>query len=550
MTLDVDPANAVSGTIGANSGAGTGAASLDLTTHTFSLSGDLLVGGGASAQGALNFGPGCTLALGGNNLRLGNCKLTSSATSVAWASITATTGTITNNAGVSSNPRMDVVLTYVLHDFGGGAITYPLGDGSALLAGWVNRLNIQHCTFVGSGITSFGASGATVPADISVVTNYNDFRNTGRIQLNSTITPTTGLNQFRYNTVSLSTKASLVAIRPNCDCLGSVFSNCDINATTTGMRGGHTFDGCFFTLPDAAAAGSGLITLNDGYPAVTIQGSYFYGNYDNEHVINHTSSGGTGTHAIHGNVFELRLVSDPPNTAFIGPLATDFYENLCLGFQELIGNIGAISSGTQRFYNNTVYQQGDADYAGIGVLFTCDGSNTGGIQVYNNLLAADTSFNMGVKNLGTSDFTLAYLGYNGWYNVTTAYVGTNFGSGGATAYMVVTDDHTANDVVGDPSFVDSTRRLSAWTAGGGIGTPSAANAIAYLLAINGYNGTTKTQSDTPSAQGAADLVTWVRAGFKVQAAALNNAGLGGVTIGACDYLQTSRGSLVGGMLGV
>lgn len=77
----------------------------------------------------------------------------------------------------------------------------------------------------------------------------------------------------------------------------------------------------------------------------------------------------------------------------------------------------------------------------------------------------------------------------------------------------------ANDIDENPNFVDKTRDLASWSASRG-GAATAAAAIAAIKANTSL---------------ISDLVTWVKAGFKVQNANLNNAGHDGVTIGAMDY---------------
>jgi hypothetical protein len=104
------------------------------------------------------------------------------------------------------------------------------------------------------------------------------------------------------------------------------------------------------------------------------------------------------------------------------------------------------------------------------------------------------------------------LGYNGVWN------------GRATLYDLdipndVVNDLTANDVSGDPGFIDSTRNLQSWgTTQGADGT--IAGALAIIAANPGLID---------------DAVAWIKAGFVVTNAAYNNAGHDGVTIGAMGW---------------
>lgn len=123
-----------------------------------------------------------------------------------------------------------------------------------------------------------------------------------------------------------------------------------------------------------------------------------------------------------------------------------------------------------------------------------------------------------IQDSSTNDAVANYItvtGYNGiWNGAATLY---DVGAG------VINTDSTANDVSGDPDFVDETRDLASWDASlGGAGTASAALAriAADPMLID-------------------DCVTWVKAGFVVRNSAYNNAGHDSVTIGAMGYTPAS-----------
>lgn len=82
----------------------------------------------------------------------------------------------------------------------------------------------------------------------------------------------------------------------------------------------------------------------------------------------------------------------------------------------------------------------------------------------------------------------------------------------------------ANDIAdGDPLFVQDTRKLTSWSTNlGGPGTVE--DALSRLKADRSL---------------IANLVTWVRAGFYVQRAALNSAGHDAVTVGALPFQSSS-----------
>jgi hypothetical protein len=116
--------------------------------------------------------------------------------------------------------------------------------------------------------------------------------------------------------------------------------------------------------------------------------------------------------------------------------------------------------------------------------------------------------NVYASNDAAADY-VTNLGYNGVWN------------GRATLYDLdipndVVNDQTANDVSGDPGFVDQTRNLQSWgTTQGADGT--IAGALAIIAATPGLID---------------EAVAWIKAGFAVTNPAYINAGHDGVTIGA------------------
>jgi hypothetical protein len=105
------------------------------------------------------------------------------------------------------------------------------------------------------------------------------------------------------------------------------------------------------------------------------------------------------------------------------------------------------------------------------------------------------------------------------------------GSKGKGYNTPMTGTPGANDIDGDPQFMDRTRNIKTWDASlGGPGT--AAHALAELGKINdaaGYN----------PAYTIAALWTYVRDGFRPQRAALHNSASDGTDIGAVPVLNTT-----------
>lgn len=123
-----------------------------------------------------------------------------------------------------------------------------------------------------------------------------------------------------------------------------------------------------------------------------------------------------------------------------------------------------------------------------------------------------------IQDSGTNDAVSGYItnfGYNGIWNPRSPSYDLAAGT--------FTNDYTANDVTGDPDFVDETRDLASWDASlGGAGTASAALAriAADPMLID-------------------DCVTWVKAGFVVRNSAFNGTAHDGGVIGAMGYTPAS-----------
>jgi hypothetical protein len=146
----------------------------------------------------------------------------------------------------------------------------------------------------------------------------------------------------------------------------------------------------------------------------------------------------------------------------------------------------------------------------------------------NGAVAGMVAVNMKGGGSATTDYvTSANLDYNGKWSL-----GTGSNGVGYDQFVFSSGSPGAHDVVlsADP-FVDKDRDIAAWavTQGSAGGTEAArtTDALNYLRARNEstWNGTSTILA----------LWTWVRNGFKVTAASLNNAGHDGATIGAMGY---------------
>jgi len=144
------------------------------------------------------------------------------------------------------------------------------------------------------------------------------------------------------------------------------------------------------------------------------------------------------------------------------------------------------------------------------------------------------------NNTSTIPITITYGDYN------------SYPAGLTANYRQLTVTSTGHDINANPQWVDDLRNLGTWgqTVHGTDGSDSAA--ITKLLAVNGYNSTSKTQSDSPSGVDifgtTSSLVDWVRAGFVPTNTALSSAGEGGIYIGAIEPATsglTGSGLLMG-----
>lgn len=124
--------------------------------------------------------------------------------------------------------------------------------------------------------------------------------------------------------------------------------------------------------------------------------------------------------------------------------------------------------------------------------------------------------------------------YNGKWNLSAGSAGLPNGyyKRNMTAAMFTASTPGANDVNGDPEFVDYTRNLAKWDASlGGPGT--AVNALAELAKAN-----TSTHN---SAYNVADLMEYIRDGVRPTNPAFETAGPGGTVIGAVPFLDLGGG---------
>jgi hypothetical protein len=277
----------------------------------------------------------------------------------------------------------------------------------------------------------------------------------------------------------------------------------------------------------AGAESTPVVSFNGASAAATFKDSYIYCNWENAHPVNVTGTGGSGTNQVTGNVFETPTIGDSPDMYVPGAtsLAFNFANNVLTGYGALIASTANKTIAAVTSSHNTHYMTSDNNYGPM--FYIHDGILTGTLTFQSNLVSGAGTIVHGSRDLNNDPGQEIVADYNAWDDVTSHY--TNLTVTGAT-----------NDIADvEPGFVAPTRDLATWDAAEGSGAGTIESAITYLLAINGYNGTTKTQSDTPSAQGPSDLVTWVQAGFAPTNAALRGTAHDSGDIGAVANTNTA-----------
>lgn len=521
VTVDV---NTTSGGGIVGSGAGT-ATIVTGTGVTFTLAGGIQIGGNSDGvRGAFTFGAGSTLALGANSVSIANAIVRSNSTTGSWATVT---GTGNFGVAMAGSPACDVVLSYVSFQ-NTGYVAFPCGTTRA--TGLTPQVVVANCAFVGSNYVTSGLAATTALA-VNQTIDYCDFRNLqtalSSIRLEGTTGTASGTKRFAHSSVDNTTHCSLkFGATAGWIVENNVFAGQTIGTGTGPSSGGHTIqDNAFFVANTYTP--SAPIIYHDGSKTggVTIRRNYFYGDYDNAHFIAISNTGATEAIAISDNVFEQLLVTDVPD-AFVVPSyggTITLSGNLCFGIGAFV-NMAGPKTGTFVAEHNTCHIYSATGYP---MSYWKDDYYTGTITYRSNLFSGGGTVDEGVECAVGVDTEELTADYNGFYNVTTKY--KNFALTGGT-----------HDVTANPQYVDSTRTLERWDEIEASGNGQKGSAVIYLLAINGYSDATKTQSETPTTKGPTDLVTWVRDGFKVRAAALKDAGHDGVTIGAMGYKKKGR----------
>lgn len=498
------------------------------------LGGALTIGNGTGKDGAFTFGQGSTLGQGSNHVILGNCKLRSNATAGAgnWAIVTGSGNWQTH--GTVTGPKQDLMPRYVSWQNTGTLLFAfkPTGTGAVS-----NQADFQHVVFHGTGAITFGADN-TGAVDATRIFRYIDFRNlTGDLLFTGLAGTSNPLPIFESVTLSNVTMRNWRANRLNgWSIKGNVFDNVTYGIGAAATSGANTVEGNIYIHPSTASGGTNYAAFSSGQAASTLNSNYSFADYANPHEFSFSGSGGSGTFQITNNVFEETGTAVEGNPILPGTLATNIDGNLLIGPGTLGTFTTAVTGAGVTVKNNTKFvTDNSADAYGHMLLFETTGNYTGQLKLSSNLVAYKSGVSpaaasrFATNNTATIPITIDYGDYNA------------YPSGLSEAYRQLTVINTGHDLVGGaPQFVDPDRNLAKWgqVVHGTDGTVAAIKA--KLLAINGYNSTTKTQSDAPS--GAViygtdtALVNWVRAGFAPTNPILKTSGEGGAYIGAIDVV--------------
>ncbi|HBI34355.1 MAG TPA: hypothetical protein DEA43_01615 [Candidatus Moranbacteria bacterium] len=479
------------------------------------LAGVLTIGNGTGKNGTFTFGAGSTLAMETFNVALNNCNLRSNSVSDNWAVVTGTGAWLT---GAITGPTQDVQLSYVSFQHT-GVFTLSLRTTTGSLT---NLVDLSHAAFIGTGAITIGTAGWTSPT-VPVTIEYSDFRNTSTIIFYNTSTdPVTSRVSIEYNTFSVT---SSIAFPRKATVQYNVFDQSAVINANAGINM-LVRDNLF--IQRNVASGSSAYTITS---TTLASDNYFYS--PSSQLNSHAIQTSTGTATASNNIFEFwgtepNIINYQPNSNLT------VNNNIAFG----AGNISLVTVGsnsTSGFLTITNNTQKCNNAAASGLLLVENTSHTGSITTVKNNLVIPVTSNpyLIVANVPTNTINIASSDYN-------AMPGTQLSS-----YKEIDSvgdrTHEIYDFI--PTLLDSTRSFATWGSAiaGTDGTDIAL--IDKFLAINGYNSTTKIQSNQPSGLSIigtpTSLIDWVRYGFTPTSTELKAAGEGGVDIGAVSVADTA-----------
>lgn len=311
------------------------------------------------------------------------------------------------------------------------------------------------------------------------------------------------------------------------DVTGNYFGGSFTNGATDNAAGMTTFSGNFVRL-DASYS-------NVEPNATVVENNYlFYNDSDatNPHFFWAAGFVANATQEIAGNVFDGDFSDNTGDCILIdtpaGAFTVDIHNNLflpnaggeCCGTPfSALGNANI----TMSFNHNTCFVGSQA--CAVGETYA---GHTGMLSSFKSNIFWDTAnrgfkiYDSGADDAVTDLVASADADYNTGFTLSAAGGAKAYGAAASGADLEFSSGSPgANDIDEDPQFHDDSRNLAAWDASlGGAGT--VAGALTGLAAQSaGYT--------------VADLLTYVKDGFKVANSNLENAGHDSATIGAFDY---------------
>ncbi len=511
-------------------------------TLTLDAGGSIRVGSATTAanEGSVTFGPGSvtTWTAGANgSLYINAGTVTSTATAVSRATVTGQFSVV----NLLANPKQVFTPSYV--DFtttGSGAYADFTVAAANTNGSLTSQITVVGCTFNGWRNWYFGTA-ADTPAAANISLTNSDWRPGAASTLTvRRIAGDGGTYEFLGNTLQGFSAAAALNMTPTTAGGLEIGNNVFVDAyITEAAPGGLNVHDNFLAF---ATDSANLIRPSDAGTGITVDGNYFASTANNQHSIQSLGTGGKGTHTISNNILDGvvdETWTDPGDMWIPGatPLANTCTGNLALNASLWNGSgVTRPATVTVTISNNTNVSIIASAVGAGSQIYGVEGTAIGGTHTISSNLQRGNGHAAEVMVGGSAsgaNQVVASSDYNDSFNVANPYSATR---------LTVTAGQT-HDLTVDPAFVDPTRNLGKWNANSGSGTDSYADAIAYLLGINGYRAANKDQGGTVSANGPDKLVEWVRYGFSPTNGALRKAGDpagGSLTIGAVEWQNPRR----------
>lgn len=325
-------------------------------------------------------------------------------------------------------------------------------------------------------------------------------------------TESTGSRRLDHCTFS-SDSGAHISVRQK----GFTISNSVLHNIQCGMSINYRKNFCVYeTVRDYTA-----ITGLAGY----VDSNIIYTNRGNPHLF----YGGRGDTITNNLVYLTDEVTDGADIVLLVGITGNTYISGNLFWMQKDGSalnsLGYANSGTHTFTNNTIFTRFD----GYGTVRNENGGTfTGTVNLFNNLLF-NRSSNASSKFVyieTAGDNQIDYTDYNGFYDISDIYYQVTFDPSKEEG---VDSGFGLSDLNINPQFYDTTRTIATFNSVVNGGDESYDSTTAYMLRLNGYDGTVSTKNiDT--------IYKWLSYGFRPTNDSIVNSGLDGGNIGAFDTI--------------